>query len=99
MAVLDALPFVPVGPLSILLFLEQDGLNQLAPLPTGFQVGFTRGQRESRAEGGKRMRAGILSSGLLLCGMAAFLYGRPLHAPHQTAAISKFGTLLHPLPL
>lgn len=61
MAVLDALPFVPVGPLSVLLFLEQDRLNQLAPLPTSFQLCFTHGQLKS--EGEKRMRVGILSSG------------------------------------
>lgn len=60
MVVLDTLPFVPVGPLSIL----------LSPWPTSFQLGFTHGQHESRAEDGKRMRAGILSSGLL-CGMEA----------------------------
>lgn len=45
------------------------------------------------------MRAGFSSSGLLLCGTSALLYWRPLQAPHQTAAVSKFGQLLHPLAL
>lgn len=103
MVVLDAFPFALSGPLFIL-FLPALCLGTWPMLAKSTDslahqllVGFSHQEVWKQSKGWKEIEGRVFTSGLPLCGVAAFLYWRPLQAPYPIATISKFGKLLHPL--